>query len=148
MWFAATYGPPENRGGGSNVVAWTPDGRLLFPRRSPGARVPWEYQAERPDTDHFNRDYKPAWARGGTEICSLDPLTGQASALTRGGAGVWDFRACASPDGSLIAFCRAETGGVPGLWVMNADGSSPRLLTRGLSDLGADHPRWLPAAAG
>jgi len=51
---------------------------------------------------------------------------------------------CESPDGRLIAFCRAETGGAPGLWVMRADGSGQRLLTRGLEDRGADHPRWLP----
>ncbi|MCZ7636081.1 MAG: hypothetical protein M5U12_08640, partial [Verrucomicrobia bacterium] len=29
----------------------------------------------------------------------------------------------------------------------NADGTDPRLLTRGLADQGADHPRWLPVAA-
>jgi hypothetical protein len=33
---------------------------------------------------------------------------------------------------------------VPEIWIMNADGRSPRLLTRGLEGGGADHPRWLP----
>jgi len=28
--------------------------------------------------------------------------------------------------------------------VMEADGSNPRQLTKGLDDRGADHPRWLP----
>ncbi len=37
MWFAATYGDPTTRGGGSNLPAWTPAGEILFPRRSPGA---------------------------------------------------------------------------------------------------------------
>ena len=47
MWFAATYGDPKTRGGGSNVPAWTRDGSILFPRRIPGSKVPWEYQPQR-----------------------------------------------------------------------------------------------------
>ncbi len=59
MWFAATYGDPKTRGGGSNVPAWTPDGKILFPRALPNSRVAWEFQPNRPDVDHFNRDFKP-----------------------------------------------------------------------------------------
>lgn len=143
-WFAASYGYPGNRGGGSNVPAWTREGQILFPRRLPGAKVPWEYQDQRPDTDHFNREFKPELARGGTQVCRLDPASGEVAVLTSNTPPGWDFRACESPEGSLIAFCRAENGGVPGLWVMEADGSGQRLLTRGLEDQGADHPRWLP----
>jgi hypothetical protein len=142
MWFAATYGDPKTRGGGSNVPAWTRDGAILFPRRLPGSRVPWEYQPQRPDLDHFNRDYKPELARGGTEIVRLDPRDGRITALTSSRPPVWDFRASESPDGRYVAFCRAETGGAPAIWVMNADGGHPRLVTRGIDDLGADHPRW------
>src|SRR5262249_52237878 len=76
MWFGATYGDPKTRGGGSNVPAWTRDGSILFPRRLPGSRVPWEFQPNRPDLDHFNRDYKPEQARGGAEICRLAPPRG------------------------------------------------------------------------
>jgi TolB protein len=144
MWFAATYGDPQTRGGGSNVPAWTSDGRILFPRRLPRSRVPWEFQPARPDVDHFNRDYKPELARGGSEISRLDPRDGSVTVLTRSDPPVWDFRAVESPDGAHIAFCRAETGGAPGIWVMDADGRNPRLLTRGLEDRGADHPRWVP----
>ncbi|HRI16205.1 MAG TPA: serine/threonine protein kinase, partial [Verrucomicrobiota bacterium] len=72
QWFAATYGRPGARGGGSNMISWTRDGAVLFSRRLPDSKVPWEYQSNRPDTDHFNRDYKPEAARGGTEICRLD----------------------------------------------------------------------------
>ena len=144
MWFGATYGHPGNRGGGSNLPVWTRDGQILFPRRLPDSKVPWEFQAQRPDTDHFNRDYKPELARGGTEICRLHPLTGAVTVLTTRVPPVWDFRCGESPDGRQIAFCRAGTGGLPGLWVMHADGSHPRLLTRGLEEQGADHPRWLP----
>lgn len=145
MWFGATYGNPENRGGGSNVAMWTQDGQILFPCRLPNSKVAWEFQPQRPDTDHFNRDYKPELARGGTRICRLDPDTGSKAFLTNGEPAVWDLRASASPSGRQIAFCRAETGGVPGLYVMGADGRSPYLLTTGWEGRGADHPRWLPS---
>ncbi|MBX3731250.1 MAG: PD40 domain-containing protein [Verrucomicrobiae bacterium] len=144
MWFAATYGNPQERGGGSNLVGWTRDGQILFPRRLPGSRVAWEYQAGRPDTDHFNRDYKPELACGGVEICRLDPTNGRGTRLTQGGSLAWDFRAVESPDGSMIAFCRAGTGGLPALWVMDSNGGNERLLTRGLEGGGAEHPRWMP----
>lgn len=144
MWFGATYGSAKNRGGGSNVPVWTRDGHILFPRRERDSKVPWEFQAQRPDTDHFNRDFKPELARGGAGICRIDPKSGEIARLTGMDSPTWDFRACESPDGQWIAFCRAETGGSPALWVMDSDGSNPRLLSRGLDDQGADHPRWLP----
>lgn len=143
MWFAATYGHPGNRGGGSNVPAWTHDGSILFPRRLPGSKVPWEYQPGRPDVDHFNRDFKPELARGGTQICRLDPRDGRMTVLTQSEPPVWDFRASESPDGKSVAFCRAKTGESPSLWVMDSDGKNPRFLTGGIDDRGADHPRWL-----
>ena len=144
MWFAATYGNPQHRGGGSNMVAWTHDGAVLFPRRLPGSKVPWEFQSQRPDTDHFNRDFKPDSARGGTEICRLDPHDGSFDRLTHTDPPVWDFRASESPDGRWIVFCRAATGDVPAVWVMDGTGQKPRKLSKGLNDRGADHPRWLP----
>jgi TolB protein len=143
MWFAATYGDPKTRGGGSNVPAWARDGSILFPRRLPGSKVPWEFQPQRPDLDHFNREFKPELARGGTEICRLDPRDGRITVLTRSNPAVWDFRASESPDGKYVAFCRAKTGAAPAIWVMDADGRNPRLITRGIDNRGADHPRWL-----
>lgn len=143
MWFAATYGSLKTRGGGSNVPAWGRDGSILFPRRLPGSRVPWEYQPQRPDLDHFNRDFKPDRARGGTEICRLNPRDGKITRLTRSDPPVWDFRGSESPDGKHVIFCRARTGEAPAIWVMDADGGNPRLITRGIDDLGADHPRWI-----
>jgi TolB protein len=143
-WFGATYGHPTQRGGGSNLPQWTRAGDILFARRSPDAKVPWEFQAQRPDVDHFNRDYKPDLARGGTQICRLNPASGAVTELTPFEAGRWDCRAGESSDGQEIAFCRAQTGEMPALWVMQADGRQPRLLTRGFNDRGADQPRWLP----
>ena len=142
MWFAATNGDPKTRGGGSNVPSWTRDGSILFPRRLPGSRVPWEYQAGRPDVDHFNREFKPEQARGGTEICRLDPQTREVSILTHTEPPVWDFRCSESHDGKSIVFCRAKTGEPPSIWVAQADGSNPKIITRGIGDRGADHPRW------
>lgn len=143
MWFGATYGPAHRHGGGSNVVAWTHDGRLLFPRRLPGSRVPWAFQPGRPDTDHFNRDYRPAEAAGGTQVCAMDPRDGSAAVLGATDPARWDFRCTPSPGGRWIAFCRAQTGTSPGLWVMRADGSGARLISEGIDGHGADHPRWL-----
>jgi hypothetical protein len=143
MWFAATYGDPKTRGGGSNVPSWTRDGAILFPRRLPGSKVAWEYRPDRPDVDHFNRDYKPDLARGGAEICRLDPRDGSVTPLTGSDPPAWDFRASESPDGRHVVFCRARVGEAPAIWVMDADGKDPRPITRGIDDLGADHPRWL-----
>ena len=144
MWFGASYGHPENRGGGSNLAEWTRDGQILFPRRLPNSKVPWEFQPLRPDTDHFNRDYKPKLAQGGTEVCRLNPNDGTLERLTQCDPPVWDFRISESPSGKQIVFCRAKTGGMPELFVMGFDGGAPRLLTSGFERRGADHPRWLP----
>jgi len=144
MWFAATYGDPKTRSGGSNVPSWTRDGNILFPQRTQGAKVAWEYRVGQPDLDHFNRDFKPELARGGTQICRLDPVTGSIKSLTARDTPCWDFRASQSQDGRHIVFCRAETGEAPAIWMMNDDGSNMRMVTRGLDDLGADHPRWIP----
>jgi TolB protein len=142
-WFGATYGNPEYRGGGSNMPRWTADGRILFSKRLPDSRVAWEFQAGRPDVDHFNREYKPELARGGTVICRLDPHSGSITPLTQREPPVWDFRPAPSPDHRRILFCRAATGEAPALWIMDAGGGGQSLLTRGLEDRGADHPRWL-----
>jgi TolB protein len=148
QWFGATYGNRENRGGGSNMPMWTKDGAILFSRRLPDSKVPWEFQAQRVDTDHFNRDYKPELAKGGAEICRLDPRDGAVTPLTNSGPGVWDFRASQSPADGQIVFCRAMTGATPAIWVIDADGRNARRLTVGLDEKGADHPRWLPLERG
>ncbi|MEN8230108.1 MAG: serine/threonine protein kinase [Bacteroidota bacterium] len=144
LWFAATYGSPGNRGSGSNQPVWSKDGTILFSRRLPHSKTAWEFQKNRVDVDHFNRDFKPDLAQGGTEICRMDPHTGITKRLTQSDPPVWDFRNAESSDGEHILFCRAETGGSSGLWIMDSDGSNQRLLTRGVDNLGADHPRWIP----
>lgn len=142
-WFGATYGPADRKGGGSNVPQWMPDGSVVFSCRIPGSEVPWRYQSQRPDTDHFNRDYLPDQSKGGTYVCRIDPASRARTALTTPIDGTWDFRVTPSPDGKTIAFCRCRTGGSPSLWIMNADGSSQVKLTDGFEATGADHPRWI-----
>ncbi len=144
-WFAATYGNPVHRGSGSNMPAWTNEGEILFSRLLPDSRVAWEYQADRPDTDHFNRDWKPERANGGTEICRLNPRDGSIRPLTQSHPPLWDFRASESPDGQWVVFCRCAVGEMPALWVLHNASGNVRLLTRGLNESGADQPRWLPS---
>lgn len=144
MWFAATYGGKDTHGGGSNIPSWTNDGAILVPRRSPGAKVPWQYRTGQADLDHFNRELRPDEAVGGTQIVRLDPREGSIVELTPLESGVWDFRASQAPDGKQIAFCRAKTGETPAIWVMDSDGQNAHRLTGGFEDRGADHPRWLP----
>ncbi len=143
MWFAATYGDPKTRGSGSNVPAWTMDGQILFPMRTLNAKVPWEYRVNQQDVDHFNRNFKPELARGGTQICRLNPSDRSIRQLTSNTESVWDFRASESPDGKEIVFCRAATGESPAIWVMDSDGKNARMVTQGIDNLGADHPRWI-----
>lgn len=146
LWFGASYGSPETRGGGSNMPVWSRDGAILVSRRLPGSKVAWEHQPQRPDVDHFNRDFKPELARGGTEICRIDPGDGSVVQLTSSDPPVWDFRQSQSPDGKQIVFCRAKTGEPPAIWVADADGENQQVLTRGIDGRGADHPRWVPQA--
>ena len=146
-WFGTSYGGPDTRGGGSNMTSWSRGGRTLtFTRAEPGSRTAWPFQEQRPDTDHFNRDYYPEEACGGTAICVLDPYSGVVKDLIPYQPNVWNFRAVWSPDGSRLAFCRSEVGQPSGLWVADADGGNARRLTYGFDGRGADHPVWVTHA--
>lgn len=145
-WMSATWGNADTHGNGSNVPRWSPNEHaLIYSRLSDGARWPWVYQPERPDTNHFNRDFLPEQASGGTDLCAFNQDIGSTVPLTQSSSrDLWDFRAEWSPDGSRIAFCRALVGRPSELWVMDADGRNERALTLGLDYRGADHPRWIP----
>jgi len=141
-WFATSHGTPETRGNGSNVVSWSDDGQYLYYTKvKPGSVTAWEYQAERPDTDHFNRDYKPENACGGSSLSLLDPFSGEEINLTGYEELNWDFRVCANNDKSKnnILFCRAKIGSPCELWIMDKNGSNQRILTKGFQGMGADH---------
>ena len=144
QWFGVTYGSPDARGGGSNLPVWTPDGQILFSRRLPKSQVAWQYRVGQPDLDHFNREFRPNEARGGTVLCRINPRTGKSVDVTPAQQARWDFRARISPDGSQITFCRATTGSSPTLWLMNSDGTNARQIAHGRDGQGIDHPRWMP----
>lgn len=142
-WFAAAHGTPERHNSGSNCSTWSPDGSvILYTCSLPGSQTAWAWNDQRPDTDHFNRDYLPDEARGGTELCLLDPFSGEVTRLTAHDPPLWEMYASFSLDGKQILYSQAAVGEQPGLWVMNSDGSDQRLLTRGYKDCGG-RGRWL-----
>jgi TolB protein len=146
-WFGAAYGPAEARGGGSNTAQWSPEGSTItYTRIAPGSHPDCEFHPELPD--HQELVYRPELARGGTQLCLLDPFTGLVTELTEFEEGRWDCRPTWSPDGRLIAFTRAIVGHPSEVWAMAADGRNPRLLTRGRGGRGADHARWLQVTPG
>ena len=145
-WFASSYGTPDNHGNGSIMPQWAPDGSgILYAQRTPDARLPWEFQKDKPDTNHFGREFKPEQARGGTRISLLNPKDGSSTPLTHETPPQWEFRPEWSSDSRRIFFCRAGVGGNPAIWVMDRDGSNPKRLTDGFDHQGVDFPRFVPA---
>lgn len=143
-WFAAAYGNPECRSGGSNIARWSPTADVcIYTRMEPGSRTAWQHVDNPEEDDHFNRSYAPENARGGSVICLLDPFTGGWRPITKPVDRVWEMRATWSLDGTQIVFCRASVGHPAELWIMNTDGADQRLLSKGEQGLGADHPAWI-----
>lgn len=142
-WFAAAYGTPEQHSSGSNRPVWSPDCRkIACALLLPGSRTAWPWAADRPDTDHFNRDYHPEQASGGTRLCLIHARTGKITPITRDETPTWNFRPAWSPDGKRLAFVRADVGCVGELWIVDADGSNKRFLTHGYRGTGVDYPAW------
>jgi len=144
QWFGTSYGNPETRGSGSNMPQWSPEGlAITYTRAKPNSQTAWQWAENRPDTDHFNRDYKPEEARGGTDICLVNPQTGAVAQITDNEPLIWDFRTVWSPEGDTIAFCRAKVGYPSELFITDTDGKNQRFLTSGEFDQGVDHPKFL-----
>ena len=147
-WFAAAMGTPELKGSGSNLPACSPDGRhIACTLLLPDSRTAWPYRVGQPDLDHFNRDYRPELARGGTRVCLIDPKTAEIAAITHDDPPTWYVRPAWSPDSKRLAVGRADVGRQPELWVINADVAHSHPLTRGIDGLGADHCRWVRLTA-
>ena len=143
--FATGFGRPPHFGNGSNVARWSPVANVITHSRvSPGAVPPWVWRREHADTDHFNRADQPELARGGAQLCLIDPFSGETRELTPATERRWDFRATWSPAGDKLAFIRADVGAPGQLWVMNSDGSDAHFLTTGQEEIGVDHPLFLP----
>jgi TolB protein len=144
IWFASSYGIPGKKGSGSIIPEWSPDGSaIIVNRKLPGSKPPWEFQAQRPDTDHFNRDYHPERARGGTQLSLLDPKTGKFRDLTEPREGEWNWGGRFTKSGEQLLFHRARVGETPAIWIMDANGGRQHLLSRGKEDHGAIFSRWM-----
>jgi TolB protein len=142
-WFATSYGSPETRGGGSNMPKWSPDGRnVTYTRLLPGSRTAWQYKVGLPDRDHFNRDYRPDEAQGGTEIYTIDPETGETRALTQDDPPIWNWRTEWSPDSKRMLFSRAAVGHPSEVWIMDLRDCGMQFITRGCRSTGADFARF------
>ena len=143
-WLSPVYGGPDTKGGGSEIPHWMPAGRqVTWVRLKPDSVTPWPLQDNPAVDDHFNRDFNPEQAQGGTDLYLLDVFSADTRGLTRNGPGVWDFRATSSPDGEQIAFCRSRTGEPSELWLLEAAGGAAYYLTTGIGASGVDHPRWM-----
>ena len=138
-WFGANYGTPERQMGGSNMPVWAPGSKIACTLFLPDSQPPW------PLVDGV-RGYHPELAKGGTQVCLIDPATGETTPITHDDPPTWNFRLAYSPDGSRLAGVRADVGKMPALWVMDADGGNRRFLTRGRNGAGVDHIRWVRLA--
>ena len=95
---------------------------------------------------------EPAWSPDGSRIAVAvgDPprlfviaADGRGKARSLGGGGASQAFPAWSPDGKQIAYIRREPGGpVTELWVMNANGTSPRRVTN--LDGTVSAPSWSP----
>jgi TolB protein len=141
-WFGTTFGTREYRSGGSNLARWTPDGKYVsYTRVAPGSHPDCLYHPELPD--HCECVYRPELARGGSQVCLLEPFTGDVIEVTGFEENRWDFRPACSPDGQYIVFTRARVGEASELWVSDVEGKNQRLLARGRDGYGTDAGRWM-----
>jgi TolB protein len=146
---------------------WSPDGRrIAFQSDVSGDFGIWVMNADGSSQTRLTGrsgfgDFFPSWSPDGRRIlythcaeplgmgffpdCDITVMNADGSgseALLR--AGNWrDTRPEYSPDGRTIAF-GSDRGGFQGaIWVMNADGSSPRRITK--PRLRAFWPDWAPS---
>jgi hypothetical protein len=96
-----------------------------------------------PDRDHFNRDYRPGEARGGTEICLISPSTGDVTPTKQHDPPVWNWRTEWSEDSRHLLFSRAAVGFPSEVWVVDLGGAEEHFLTRGYESRGADFARFV-----
>jgi Tol biopolymer transport system component len=146
---------------------WSPDGRrIAFESNESGAFGIWVMNADGTDQTQLSGqkgfgDFYPSWSPDGTKLlyshctevaglgffsqCDINVMNadggGRETLLSRGR---WlNTRPQFSPDGEQIAFGSDREGLQGAIWVMRADGSSPRRLTG--PSLRASWPDWSPS---
>jgi Tol biopolymer transport system component len=124
-------------GGGAQELFYLP-GRVTSPSWSPdGSTIIFAYQAREPREDPGPGELPYFYA--GDNIYAMPATGGDPMQLTAAGADedpVW------SPDGSMIVFqSERPSGGVPDLYLMNADGSNQHRLTTSIHCLQCG-PDW------
>jgi TolB protein len=139
---------------GSGVVwgaRWSPDGReIAFADKDPGGNLQifaihadgsGRRQVSRPEPADL-REQMPAWSPDGAQLAVqagtknepahiwiVDVATGQGRKLAAHAEPYQDEVPAWFPDGKRIAFQSDRTGRME-IWVMNADGSQPRQVTK------------------
>lgn len=141
---ATSHGLKEFRGGGTNWIRWTPEGKVLTSRLLPGSHPDCRFDDSQ--ANHEELVYDPAMGRGGCGFVEIDPVTGAETVLTEALEGQWDFRAQFSADGRQMLFTRARFGEASGIWLLQRDTGELRLLTKGKDGTGADHGAFLEMA--
>jgi TolB protein len=146
---------------------WSPDGqRIAFESNQSGSFGIWVMNADGSGQKQLSGgkglgDFYPSWSPDGTRVlfshctevaglgffsqCDIDLMNADGSGKTTLlSSGRWlNTRPQFSPDGKQIAF-GSDRGGLQGaIWVMGADGSSPRRLTK--PSLRAFWPDWSPS---
>lgn len=108
---------------------------------------PGEWQDIKIDTDTTTWSFVDVSPDGKTilfdmlgDIYSLPIAGGEAKALTSGIP--WNFQPTFSPDGKKIAFI-SDRDGYDNIWVMNADGSKPKPVSKESKHL-LHNPAWSP----
>jgi len=144
QWFGTSFGPKEKPGSGSIFPKWSPDGRwITYCRCSDGARTAWVYNKNRSDTDHFNCEYLPEQAKGGSQLCLIEIPSGRIVEITPLIEKEWIWKAEWSPDSRYIGYNRAVVGQNPEIWIVGIDGFPSQFLTKGIQAKGASIAMWI-----
>jgi Tol biopolymer transport system component len=113
--------------GASVAPAWSPDGkRLTFASNRTGRTEIWVMES---DGSHQRQLTATPAIEASSKIAELvDIETRMHGVNTPGAAGISNLFPTWSPDGRQIAWCSTQSGDYA-IWVMDADGGSPRQLT-------------------
>ena len=141
-YFGTSHGLERYRFGGSNVMKWTNDGKLVISRMFPGSHPDCYFDANQ--RDHEELIYDPSQGVGGCWLSLLDVDSGQETPLTDPSEGVWDFRVNISTDGMHMLYTHSRFGEAPEIWLCNLQSGENTMITKGKGGNGADYASFLP----